>query len=319
MLAWLGMRASARREELAAAFWGDTDDAHARQSLRQALASIRKTAPDLLVSGDELVSIAPGALFIDAVEFERRAAAGDLPGAVDLWKGDFLPFAEDLGTEPFCAWLESERERLRGRLAAIMQRLSGGSTTIAEQVSWSERWSQLLPLDERAHIHLLGALERSGRAGEALERHAEFAARFRAETGRELPAAIREIVETLHRSPAPLSQHPGSAAFFTPDLTGRDAEFAALNAAWGDARSAGGVVVLIEGEAGAGRTRLCAELARSVARRDAALVLETPRDCDGAKGAPARAFLAPLATAPGLAAAAPWALAELAPVLPEIA
>lgn len=319
MLAWLGLHPAARREALAATFWGETDDTHARQSLRQALASIRKAAPDLLVTSDELVSVAPGALTLDVVEFERRAAEGDLAGAVDLWKGDLLPFAEDLGTEPFRTWLESERARLRARLAGVLQRLAAGSASLADQVAWSERWSQLLPLDERAHIHLLGALERSGRAGEALERHAEFAARYRADTGRDLPAAIREAVEVLHRSPAPATQHPGSAAFFTPDLIGRDGELAALNAAWSDARGAGGVVVLIEGEAGVGRTRLCTELARAVARRDRALVLETPRGCEGADWTPARRFLSPLAAAPGLAASAPWALAELAPVLPEIA
>ena len=320
LIAWVGLRQGVvRREELASAFWGETDDAHARQSLRQALASIRKALPDLLVTGEETVSLAPGAITLDAVEFERRLAAGELREAVALWKGDLLPLAEELGAEPFRIWVEAERARFRARLMGALHRLTTGVPSMGEQLRWAERWAELFPLDERAHTCLLGALEREGRGDEALERHVAFAARFRAETGRDLPAAVREAVEAVHRSPRRAGgSAPGSAAFFTPDMTGRDGELAALEAAWDDARGTRGVTVLIEGETGVGRTRLCTELARTITRAGPALVLEAPRDCEGAAGSAIRRFISPLIGARGLAASAPWALAELAAEFPEL-
>ncbi len=321
LLTWIALRSGpVRREELAAAFWGDTDDAHARQSLRQAVASIRKAAPDVLEMDGETIAIATGTLTVDLLELERLAAAGDRASAVAMWRGDLLPAAEDFGAEPYRTWLEGERSRLGARLGGLLQRLASEASTAADQLRWSERWTELMPLDERAHLHLLGALERAGRIGDALERHAVFASRYRAEREREMPDAVREAVELLHQRDAGASGHqPGSAAFFTPDLTGRDAEFAALRAAWHDARRGAGVTVLIEGESGAGRTRLGVELIRSVASGSRLVVLEVPRECDGNATSPERRFLAPLATARGVAAAAPWALVELAAVVPEIA
>ncbi|HEX6645181.1 MAG TPA: AAA family ATPase, partial [Gemmatimonadales bacterium] len=319
LLAWVAMRsAPVRREELAAAFWGDSDDAHARQSLRQAIASIRKVVPDVLQADAETIAIAPGALSVDVVDFDRAAAAGDRRAAVDLWKGELLRAAEDLGAEPFRIWLESERARLRARVAGLLQRLAGDAATPDEQLRWSERWSELFPLDERAHLHLLGALERSGRIAEAVERHAAFASRFQAERGEEPSAAVREAAELMRQRSGLAGHQAGSAAFFTPDLTGRDAEFAALRSAWSDATRGAGVAVLIEGEPGAGRTRLGLELVRWVAGAAPAVVLEAPRDCAGNATPPEARFLAPLARARGIAAADPSALAELATVIPEL-
>ncbi|MGE5926849.1 MAG: AAA family ATPase [Gemmatimonadota bacterium] len=319
-LAWIALRAGpVRREEAAAAFWGETDDAHARQSLRQAVASIRKVAPAVLEIDGDAMTVAAGTLTVDLRELDAYAAAGDRASALGMWRGELLPGAEDFGAEPFRTWLEAERSRLRTRLAGFLQRLAGDATTPAEQLRWAERWTEIFPLDERAHLHLLGALERGGRIGEALERHAGFAARYRAEREGELPAAVRETVALLQQREAGSTSHrPGSAAFFTPDLTGRDAELAALDSAWKAASGRGGVVVLIEGEAGAGRTRLCGELARSVAGQGRAIVLQAPRQCEGEAVSPLSRFLAPLAAAPGLAAAAPASLAALSCVLPEL-
>jgi TolB-like protein len=96
------------------------------------------------------------------------------------------------------------------------------------------------------------------------------------------------------------------------------AERARLLAAWRHV-GVGADPVLVTGGAGAGRTRLLADLEHA-ARRDGALVLaargyaadrETP-------WATARLLLAPLADAPGLAGLAPAALARLATVVPAV-
>lgn len=319
LLAWLGCRtAPARRDEVAAAFWGDRDDAHARQSLRQALAGIRRALPEALRTGEELVSVWPGAVEIDAVEFERELAAGRLGAALELWKGDLLPFCEDVGAEPFRSWLDTERARLRARLAGALERLTTGAPDVASEVRWAERWTELFPFDERAHAHLLAAFAGAGRAEEALERHADFAARLLSETGHGPSASLAGTADALRLRRSGRHQ-PGSAALFTPDLVGREGEFAALDAAWAAARESRGVAVLIEGEPGSGRTRLCAELVRRVRDAGRALVLEVPEVSDGGSSSQRRRFLDPLASAPGLAAAPPWALGDLATLLPQLA
>jgi tetratricopeptide (TPR) repeat protein len=82
----------------------------------------------------------------------------------------------------------------------------------------------------------------------------------------------------------------------------REGALAALDAAWQDAGREG-AVVLVEGEAGIGRTRLCREFLRRLQSSGSSLVLEAEAaayDSDTA-GATTRRLLAGLSRAPGLA------------------
>lgn len=317
LLAWLAYRRMAvLREEAAAAFWGD---AHATQSLGQAVASIRRAAPEALDLAAESIRARFDALAVDALEMETAFAEGRLTDGLALWTGDFMPRTEELGTEPFRVWLEAERERLRIRVCNAFERVVAAAEGAATQLDWAERWAAAFPLDERAHVYLLGALEHAGRADEALERHGEFAVRYAAEAGMELSGSVREMVESIHRSPRRAVAHlPGSTALFTPDMTGRDAEIEALEAAWSDARGTGGIAVVIEGARGTGRTRLITEFARQIRRGGRCVVLEARSASDGDTNSPCRALIAPLASAPGIAACSPAALEKLASELPEL-
>src|SRR5690242_8722751 len=60
------------REELATLLWGSCSDQQARQSLRQALASLRKELPvaDCFMADTKVVRLLPGVWSIDACEFE---------------------------------------------------------------------------------------------------------------------------------------------------------------------------------------------------------------------------------------------------------
>src|SRR6185369_7935264 len=72
LLAYLGMSSdyAASREELAALLWGVCTDQQARQSLRQALALLRKElAPDVLITDTKIVRLDPASWSIDAREF----------------------------------------------------------------------------------------------------------------------------------------------------------------------------------------------------------------------------------------------------------
>src|SRR6266511_1788414 len=70
LIAYLAMcrDQTASRTELAALLWGSCTDQQARQSLRQALASVRKELPwpHYLTADADLVRLRPGAWSVDA-------------------------------------------------------------------------------------------------------------------------------------------------------------------------------------------------------------------------------------------------------------
>lgn len=210
---------------------------------------------DAVVLSDGAVALFPtGGLGVDAEEFERAADAAVRTAddaawhhAIDLYTGDLLP------DDRYAEWAAGPRERLRLKHLAGLRRL--------------RRWERLAeeePLDEEAHRGLMRMwLDRGNR-------HAAVRAfdRLQDALGREL--GVRPSPETLalwneiRKAP--------SAAPAATRLVGRDREIERALARWEEARSGHGGVLLVSGEAGIGKSRLCAELARP-ARADGAVVV----------------------------------------------
>src|SRR4051795_5124424 len=99
LLAYLALRPGRPqgRDKLAALFWGDSGEAQARASLRQALAFLRRRLGPheglILTPEGEAVALAPDGLATDVAELERCLASGTrgaLERAVALYEGDFL-------------------------------------------------------------------------------------------------------------------------------------------------------------------------------------------------------------------------------------
>jgi DNA-binding SARP family transcriptional activator len=227
LLTFLARRSprSVSRVELAALLWEGTDEARARQSLRQALLELKRVVGDGLATEGELVRLDPAAVQLDATAFDSAVAEGRAVEAVEWWRGDFLTGLEDVGGETFRTWLEVEREGLRRNLARALDQLIGGASERGdwdEAAAWAERWARLLPLDERGHRHLVDALKLAGRPVEARARYAAAVALLRAELevepGPELRLAGAKVERTVAGT-AP-GHRPGSAALFTPDLVG---------------------------------------------------------------------------------------------------
>ena len=78
-LAESARRGFVRRDALLGLFWPELSDDEARRALRQALHQLRKAAGvDAIVArADDQVGVTPDALWLDAAEVERAAAAGD--------------------------------------------------------------------------------------------------------------------------------------------------------------------------------------------------------------------------------------------------
>ncbi len=326
LLAYLARKAPrpVPRAELADLLWEDRDEARARQSLRQALLELKRVVGDGLTAGAEQARLDPQAVGLDVREFETAIAGDRLDDAVAWWEGDFLAGMEETGGESLRIWLEIERETLRRSLRFALDRLSAESAGRGDwerAIGSAERWSRFLPDDDRGHIRLIETLCLAGRTAEARVRHTAFTARLRSELEREPSAELNalglRIERELSRDNAP--HRPGSAALFTPDMVGRSSALAELAAGWKAAFTGEPTVVLVEGETGTGKTRLIEEFVRQVEASGLAIVVCIRAGALGPDGETlAGALLSRLATAPGLGAASPGALAAISARVPEV-
>jgi diguanylate cyclase (GGDEF)-like protein len=329
LLAYLarGAPAGVPRAELAALLWGEREEGRARQSLRQAVLTLKQGVGDAVVVTPERVAIAPGAVELDAAAFEDEVASGRVAAAIERWRGDFLITADDAGGESFRLWVDAERARLRSLLVRALERWTGEAEfrgDWAAMAERAERWVRTFPADVRPRAALVQALHLDGRADEALARHAEFSARLALDGEEPLPpewVRLGERIERERRAAPAAPQRPGGASHFAPDMVGRDAAFGELRAAWEAARGGGSAVVLVTGEEGSGKTRLVEELLRWAERADGERVVLRARAYESERDTPwsaAGELLAPLREAPGLGGASAQVLGEMAALVPGV-
>jgi DNA-binding SARP family transcriptional activator len=333
LLAYLARRAprSTTREELATLMWGERPEENARASLRQALFQLKRTLGDRLDVTPDSAALRIDGLDFDVAALEADVASGRFRDAALRWNGEFLQGAEDAGGETFRVWLESERARLRRLLSRALDALTSDAAARGawpEAVTWAERWSDALPFEERPLQRLVELLSFAGRIVEALARHSGYVARVGAELGvppseeflrfgRQLERRVRDGASRLSAK----ADGRGAEAIGPPEMVGREAAFAQLTSAWHEARRGRATVVVVEGDAGVGKTRLSEEFLRTVEPRGAAFVVLRARAYDADREvrlALARELLSPLRDAPGLLGAPRSALAELARLVPSV-
>jgi len=282
------------RDELAAMFWPEADDEAARGALRRTLSVLRSAilGSGLLI-GRTQVALEPASASVDLHELERlsaSAAMADLEAAAALARGPFMAGFALRDSPAFDEWqaLSAARvERIVGdlleRLAAA--RLAGGNATGA--VEAARRRVDLDPLDEVGQRRLMELLAHADDRTGAIRRYRELVALFDRELGvaplretTELYDAIREgrfatrptsIVTTVEPEPSRLAASMDVSASSAVPLVGREQELATIGSAW-SASAPGGRVVLLEGEAGIGKTRLAETVAASI-RAEGGIVL----------------------------------------------
>lgn len=200
-----------RRDVLLARFWPDSDDAHARGVLRQALSSIRKQlGPDaILALGEEDVALAPGALTCDVTDLEAACESGSFESALQLYAGEFMAgfHASDVAPE-FEQWVDAERARLR-RLAGDAGRRAA---TLAEQTGqpsmalrWCWRAVEIEPDNEAAVARLIRVLDAQGDRAGALRVYQELERRLAAEFAAEPAPETRALIRTIRARPTPVA------------------------------------------------------------------------------------------------------------------
>src|SRR3989449_3336619 len=103
-----------RRDTLLALFWPELDVEHARAALRQALDVLRDSlgALAIVTRGDEEIGLDFNHLWCDVAAFEDAVAAGQLPQALELYRGNLLEGFFIPGAAGFERGLETERARV---------------------------------------------------------------------------------------------------------------------------------------------------------------------------------------------------------------
>ncbi len=266
------------RDELAAMFWPEADDEAARGSLRRTLSALRSAIGGTgLTIGRSQVAVDPTTT-IDLADFERLAASGsvdDLEAAAALARGPFLAGFALRDSPAFDEWQGLRAIRFDRTIADLLDRLAAArfaAGDLAGALDVARRRVALDALDELGQRRLIELLAATGDRAGAIRQYRELVALFDRELGvaplRETTSvydAVREDrVEDRGRPavtavPALATGHgPSRAVARTPGqrpIVGRERELASIDAAWRGARR-NGRVVLIEGEAGIGKTRL---------------------------------------------------------------
>jgi DNA-binding SARP family transcriptional activator/tetratricopeptide (TPR) repeat protein len=276
LLAFLALRPGPQdREAVAALLWPGAAGPAARANLRTAVWALRKAVgDDALIASRTTIGLRPEAVTVDLADCRHRAAAGDASAAATLCHSELLAgWAED--------WAETARRQYRTELA---QGLAAGSAAaerdgdVATAARWSRLRCELDPLNEAAHADMVRQLAAAGDRAGALIAGREVTARLRAELGVRPGPLLRVALAEAHG--------PGGAAFLAGPVTarplfGRAAELRTMMAAWAAARAGHGRVVLVTGEAGIGKTRLVAEVARRADNAGARIAVGAGVDVGG--------------------------------------
>ena len=297
------------RDALVGLLWPEYNQRRARAALRRTLSSLGVARAEGWLEVDrESVGLDLDEVWVDVDRFrdllaECRShghAEGEicpeclspLSEAVALYRDDFLAGFSLRDSAAFDEWQFFQAEELRRELAGALERLSRGHAALKEweaAVSHARRWLALDPLHEPAHRWLMQLYAWAGERAAALRQYRECVRVLEEELGvspLEETTRIYEAIQEnslppppiLTRSPAPQTQEPeaqpAARVFASPQdepLVGREAEWSSMLRAYEAARTAGHVVIL-EGEAGIGKTRLAEEFLAYAANRGSATI-----------------------------------------------
>lgn len=271
-----------KRLTLAVFLWPDVREAVARTNLRRHLHQLQRSLPSapsdrpwLLSDADDVSWNIDSDYWLDVLEFERLSATPDaLDKAVALYRGELLRDIYD-------DWIIFERERLRSLYfndlyQLIAQRRAQGNSQQA--ITYAIQLLARDPLREDALRQLIALRYEAGDRSGALQEYERYVQRLRTELAVDPMPETMALYEAVLRN----TQLPDTAASITSvsrprerrqtlDLPfmGRENEMRQLQQWWDQARQGQGMLIVVHGEAGIGKTRLLAEFAARTEGQDA--------------------------------------------------
>ncbi len=283
------------RAALIGIFWAELNETRARRALSQALWQIRHAFPDLLDVNPETISFSDGiTLWVDTESFERMITPAldaapqetirqDLEQAIALYRADFLE-------GNYQDWALLERERLREFYLLALERLAQmekSSGHYAKALDLALRLSHADPFNETAHREIMRLHQLLGQPEAALRQFELCRQTLRQELDvapePETLALAEEISQRDGTKSSAAESGKERGNLVPAPLVGRETDRAALlRFVEGIFNKLGGLV-LVEGEAGVGKTRLLQEVARDAEWRGAQVLWGNAREAQGLK------------------------------------
>ncbi|MEZ4865872.1 MAG: BTAD domain-containing putative transcriptional regulator [Caldilineaceae bacterium] len=267
------------RQSLAYLFWPESSESQARTNLRNILHLLRNHLPqaDSYLLGDSrVIQWAPDApATVDVLEFAAQLQAAEqasdtharqqaLEAALALYRGDLLPDCYD-------DWLLPLRDEWRHRYLSALQQLIGllqQQRNYAGAITQAQSLLQLDPLQESVYATLMELYAAQGDRAAALRIYHLCQTTLIRELGVEPSPTTQATYERLLNldkvAAGPEVMRP------TAPLVGRSTAWQALQAAWQCTAHKPATLVIVEGEAGIGKTRLVEELAEWARRQGVA-------------------------------------------------
>ena len=259
------------RADLMAQLWPDTPEAESRRRLSQTLWRLKSALPELeLQANSAAVRILTAAnLEVDAWQFEAgllgagraEERLSDLQleshrAALQVYRGDLLSGCTE-------EWLLEERQRWRLLFVTALGRVTlaledRDHPALALEVA--RQWVAADPFDEAAHRAVMRSLARLERRTHALDHFQSLRETLRHEFGSAPDANTERLRQHLERASLEAEAKP---TLLEAALIGREAERGAILNAFN--REHG--LVLLQGQAGIGKSRLLQELSLDAAWR----------------------------------------------------
>jgi predicted ATPase/DNA-binding SARP family transcriptional activator len=300
ILARLAVAGPQRRDALAAMLWPESDSSRSRGALRRTVSVLKQAVNEnALEIGRAEIRLLPEAYTCDLDEFReltaRTASHHDHPAdvcdecvsslerAVSLHRGDFLEGFALRDSPEFDDWQFAQAEELRRELAGVLDRLVNALAHRGEfDVATEHARSRLTldPLHEPTHRRLMLLHAWAGGREDAIRQYRSCVAVLDAELDVSPLEQTNDLYEAIVAGripPSPtggqvvpddVTPAGGEAVDLAPGgpsqapLVGRSAEIAILIETYGGI-SADGALIVVEGEAGIGKTRLLEEFART--------------------------------------------------------
>jgi DNA-binding SARP family transcriptional activator len=299
------------RQRLARLFWPDSDVAHGRTALRITLLHLRRilehdhplehnshllVTRDViglnLVSGIDLdlnrlqeawnaVHVLPAP---EAVQCEmRHALIARLQEAAVVYRNGFLEDFILRDTLDFDNWIGIQRGSWYQRIEQVfdwLSRLYSVGGDLEHAIATLDRWRCFDPLNEDICLRLMQLQFAAGKRVAALKTYETYQDVLLAELSAKPPQRLVNLAEALRSASLPRSAHNGigrnvslSRPMLDIPFVGRAVEFSRLIMLYEHACNGQPQVVLLEGEAGIGKSRLAEEFLNLV-KAQGANVLE---------------------------------------------
>ncbi|MCX7790199.1 MAG: ABC transporter substrate-binding protein [Chloroflexaceae bacterium] len=273
------------RTRLAGLFWPETDESHARASLRVELHKIRRALgeaglADALCADESRVQLIPEApIWLDSFAFSEDIAQGlrelgtrdgaaraldHFVRATALYQGDLLEGIYD-------EWVLGERNRLGQLYEEALRHLVSihlGRRAFDRAIAYARLTLARNPLQEEVHRDLIYAYAASGQRSRAHAQYQACAAILREELGIEPAQETQELLMSLDDQTLPVipfASAPTVAYDLVWPVVGRQHELMHLHQSWQQLRMGSGRLILIEGEPGVGKSRMLSAFADAVA------------------------------------------------------